>query len=142
MCLSSNIIRLPLDDVEKYPVKLKAAAVGRNRDLVLLESLTTAHHSFGDWLATLKTELHVGLIRGLPRNQNRDARQLRGLEILETKDIERFHIREGLSRFNQAKAQWPRDREIYRAPLLVVKETLSAGARPIVAAFRSRSRIH
>lgn len=130
---SSNILRLPLDDVEKYPVKLKAAAVGRNRDLVLLESLTTAHHSFGDWLATLKTELHVGLIRGLPRNQNRDARQLRGLELLGTKDIERFHIREGLSRFNQAKAQWPRDREIYRAPLLVVKETLSAGARPIVA---------
>jgi hypothetical protein len=130
---TSNVVRLPLEAIEADATKLKAAAVGRNRDITLLDSITNKYKKLGDWLQYQETELHVGLIRGLPRNQTRDARSLKGLELLETGDIARFTIPEDLPRFTLSKAQWPRARNIYRAPLIIVKETLSSGPRAIVA---------
>lgn len=129
----SDIIRLSLADIEAQPIKLKAAAIGRRRDIALLDSLLSAHSPLGAQFESIGSELHVGLIRGLPKNQTRDARHLRGLELLEANDIRPFRIPEALPPFRQTEAQWPRSRDIYRAPILIIKETLSAGPRPIVA---------
>ncbi len=129
----SDIIKLPMRDIEARPMKLKAAAIGRRRDVALLDSLASSHPTLGTQFASLDTELHVGLIRGLPANQTRDARELKGLELLQADDIEPFRIPNELPPFKLSKAQWPRSRDIYRAPILIVKETLSAGPRAIVA---------
>jgi hypothetical protein len=58
----SDIIKLSLDEIEKQPLKLKAAAVGHRRDLILLEELTAAHLSLGEQLACLKTKFRDGLL--------------------------------------------------------------------------------
>ncbi len=129
----SDIIKLSMSDIEARPIKLKAAAIGRRRDIALLDSLASSHLTLGDQFSTLNTELHVGLIRGLPANQNREALELKGLELLEADDIEPFRIPDELPPFKLSRAQWPRSREIYRAPILIIKETLSAGPRAIVA---------
>lgn len=129
----SDIIKLSMPDIEARPMKLKAAAIGRRRDVALLDSLASSHLTLGAQFASLDTELHVGLIRGVPANQTNDAREMKGLELLQADDIEPFRIPNALSPFKLAKAQRPRSRDIYRAPILIVKETLSAGPRAIVA---------
>jgi hypothetical protein len=122
-----------LSDVQRYPVKLKAASIGRHRDLSLLGYFLSAYAALGDQLATWGSELNVGMIRGVPANQTRDARAMKGLELMETDDMQPFHIASDLSAFTLSKAQWPRARDIYRAPVLIIKETLSAGPRALVA---------
>ena len=129
----NDIIKLSMPDIEARPMKLKAAAIGRRRDVALLDSLASSHLTLGAQFATLDTELNVGLIRGLPANQTRDARDLQGLELLQADDIEPFRIPNALSPFKLPKAERPRSRDVYRAPILIVKETLSAGPRAVVA---------
>lgn len=129
----SDIIKLSMRDIEARPMRLKAAAIGRRRDVALLDSLVSSHDSLGGLFAKLGTEMNVGLIHGLPANQTRDACELKGLELLQADDIESFRIPDDLPLFKLSKAQWPRSRDIYRAPVLIVKETLSAGPRAIVA---------
>lgn len=131
----SDVMRLSLADVEINPVKLKAAAVGRRRDLALLDSLCGSFPPMGAQLALLKTKLSDGLTRGSSKNQTRDARALKGLEVLEAGDIEPMFIPEpdSLNRFTALKAQWPRARETYRAPLLVIKEMVGDNARAVAA---------
>ena len=129
----SDIIKLSMQDIEARPMRLKAAAIGRRRDIALLNSLVSSHDSLGNLFAKLGAEMNVGLIRGLPANQTRDARELTGLELLQTDDIESFRIPDDLPLFKLTKAERPRCRDIYRAPVLIVKETLSAGPRAIVA---------
>lgn len=129
----SDIIKLPLAEIEKHPVKLKAAAVGRRKDLLLLESIASSHLSLSERLSTIGAQFRDGLTRGHPSNQTRDARALKGLEILQAEHIKPFYIPENLPRFGQSKAQWPRSRETYRAPLLIVKEMLAGGPRAVVA---------
>ena len=129
----SDIIKLSLGEIEKQPLKLKAAAVGRRRDLMLLEELTATHLSLGDRLTTLDTKFRDGLTQGSPANQTLDARELGGLELLQSKDMQHFRIPDGLPTYSRSKAQWPHPRDTYRAPLLIVKEMVVGHPRPIVA---------
>ncbi len=130
----SDVITLTLADIEKQPLKLKAAAVGRRRDLQLLDSLCSSHSTLGLQLAALgETKFSDGLTYGLSENWTMDARALKGLEVVRTTDLGHFYIRSDLDRFNQPKAQRPRTRDIYRAPLVIVKEMVSDNARAAVA---------
>jgi hypothetical protein len=129
----SDVIKLSLGEIEKQPLKLKAAAVGRRRDLLLLDELTSDHLSLGDRLAHLDTKFRDGLTQGTPANQTRDAREMRGLELLQSADLQHFHVPHGLPTFNQSEAQWPRSRDTYRAPLLIVKEMVVGHPRALVA---------
>ena len=129
----SDIIRLSLPDIETRPITLKAAAVGRRRDIALVESLATSLPTLGARFEALNVELNVGLIRGLPANQTRDARQLKGLELLEADDIKPFRIPNALPPFTLTRAERPRSRETFRAPILLVKETLNVIPRVIAA---------
>ena len=132
----SDVIQLTLAELEKQPLKLKAAAVGRRRDLMLLQELTAEHQSLALRLASLSPDAKFsdGLTQGSPVNQTRDAREMRGLELLKAKDMQHFRIPKNLPTFNSAKAQWPRSRGIYRAPLLIVKEMVVGHPRAMVFA--------
>ena len=130
----SDIIQLPLADWERQTVRLKTAAFGRQRDLVLLSTLTAAHDELRTRLAAAGAKLRDGLTLGTPANQTRDASALQGLEILGAKDLLLpFNVPKGLRVFSFAGAQWPRTRETYRAPLLLVKEMVSSNARALAA---------
>ena len=129
----SDINRLLMSEIRENPTKLKTAAVGLRRDLTLLDEVTTRFETFGSQVASFGSELHVGMIRGLPRNRTRDARQMMGLPLLETSNVSPFRIAENLPLFAMESAQRPRSRDIYKAPILIVKETLSGGPRPVVA---------
>ncbi len=129
----SDIIKLSLGELEKQPLKLKAAAVGRRRDLMLLDELSATYQSLGDRFALLDTRFRDGLTQGSPSNQTRDAREMRGLELLQTNDMQHFKIPSGLPMYNRSEAQWPRSRDTYRAPLLIVKEMLVGQPRALVA---------
>ncbi|WP_394143485.1 HsdM family class I SAM-dependent methyltransferase [Burkholderia multivorans] len=129
----SDIIKLSLGEIEKQPLKLKAAAVGRRRDLMLLDELSATYKSLGDSLALLDTRFRDGLTQGSPSNQTRDAREMRGLELLQANDMQHFRIPRGLPLYNRSEAQWPRSRDTYRAPLLIVKEMVVGQPRALVA---------
>jgi hypothetical protein len=129
----SDVIRLTLTELEKQPLKLKAAAVGRRRDLLLLGELTEAHSSLQARLKSLNTEFRDGMTLGKAANQTRDAREMRDLPLLKAEDLQHFRIPGGLDTFRNAKAQWPRSRDSYRAPLLIVKEMLVDHPRVLAA---------
>lgn len=129
----SDILQLTLGEIEKQPLKLKAAAVGRRRDLMLLQELTTAHDSLAARLTSLDTKFRDGLTQGSPKNQTRNARELKGLELLQANDMQHFRIPKGLPAFHRNEAQWPRSRDTYRAPLLIVKEMVVGHPRALVA---------
>lgn len=128
----SDIITMPLADWQRKPELLKAAFVGFRRDLSLLDKLTTSHSRLGDQLAKLDAKLRVGLTFG---DKSRDAHFLRGLPLLKKEDLHPFTLLDNLVPFNDVKAQRPRNRDIYRAPLLLIKEFIkkSPQPRPIVA---------
>ena len=120
---------LPLANLERRPEQLKAAIFGCRRDLSLLDRLSTIHTTLSGRLKTFKTRLSTGLKFG---NRSHDATFLRDLPLLHNQDIQRlFTSTDSLSLFSADTAASPRDREIYRAPLLIVKEFLLKGPRPV-----------
>ncbi len=126
----SDIITLSLADWKRRPEFLKAAFVGSRRDLSLLDRLTSSHSALGDRLGKLDATIRTGLIFG---DQSDDSSFLRGLPHLTTTDLRPFSVPDDLSPFDAEKAQWPRNRNIYRAPLLLVKAFMKGSSRPVVA---------
>lgn len=129
----SDIVRLSLDDWEARPTRLKTAAFGRRRDLRLVDDLTERHQPLGERLRDLETVLGDGLILGKAENRNRDAAYLTALDYLQKDDLQPFTVPDDLPSFGLTAAQWPRDRALFKAPLLLVKEFLPGGPRPLTA---------
>ena len=125
-----DIIEMPLADWQRNPELLKGAFLGARRDLALLDRLTSSGGALSDRLTALGAPLLTGLIFG---NRSREAGFLRGLPLLTTNDLRPFSVPEHLGTFNENAAEWPRERNTYRAPLLVVKEYLPRAARPVAA---------
>ena len=128
-----DIVTLSLDSWDEDPTRLKTAAFGRGRDVSLLDYLRSEHGTLGGWLTSIGSSLKDGLILGAPSQQTRDARHLRGLEVLRAQDLEQFAVPDQLPLVEFDHAQWPRSRETYRAPLLLVKEFLRQGPRTVTA---------
>ena len=130
----SDIVTLPLADWKRQPDLLKAALLGCRRDLGLLDRLTSKLSKFRtleDGLGQIDVRLRAGLKLG---NRSRDASFLHGIPYLTAKDLRPFSGPAGLSSFDEAKAEKPRSRDIYRAPLLLVKRFLLVeNVRPVVA---------
>ena len=125
-----DIIDLPLADWQRNPALLKGALLGGRRDLTLLDRLIARHDALANHLGALGAPLRTGLILG---NRSRDAGCLRRLPLLTTNDLRPFSVPKHLGTFNEDAAQWPRKRETYRAPLLIIKEFLRSGPRPVAA---------
>ena len=125
-----DVIDLPLADWRRKPELLKGALLGNRRDLALLDRLTTRHGTLGDRLDTLGAPLRRGLAFG---NGAGDATFLRGLPLLNAEDLRPFSLPDQMDRFEARGAQKPRQRGAYRAPLLIVKESLRRDPRPVVA---------
>lgn len=125
-----DIVTLPLSDWLRKPECLKTAFFGLGRDLALLDRLTDRHQSLADQLQTLDTEFHDGLKYG---NRSRDSRFLHGLPLLTKAHMQPLIVSTSSDRFQSDTAQWPRSRDTYRAPLLLVREFLQTAGRVVCA---------
>jgi len=128
-----DITVLPLAEWSVDPERLKMAVFGRSRDMALLDQLRTDYESLSNWLRSVGSEWRDGLILGKPAKRTRDAKHLARLPFLKTQDLSAFQIPRSLDVFSESLAQWPRARETYKAPLLLIKEFLKAGPRPVTA---------
>ncbi len=103
---------------------------------MLLDELTSTHRSLGEQLGSLGTKFRDGLTQGSPANQTRAASELNGLPLLQSGDLQYFRIPEELPTYKKSTAQWPRSRDTYRSPLLIVKEMLLAERAMVAVAHR------
>ena len=125
-----DIVTLPVADWVRKPEFLKAAFFGLRRDLALLDRVSSKHVSLGKQLRSLGTRFRGGLKVG---NGSRDSAFLHGLPLLTKEDVEPFRVSSGLQPYEGARAQWPRSRDTYRAPILLVCEFLESGGRAVSA---------
>ena len=131
----SHTFEIAPDDILALPTAepsqlLKAAFFGSRRDLVLLDSLTREHETFGGILKRLGAGLKLGLTVG---NRSRDSSFLRGLPYLTKNDLMPLRVPNELAPYDEETAERPRGRDVYRAPLLIVEEFLAADGRLVTA---------
>ena len=135
----SDIITVPLADWKRKPVLektelLKAAFFGGRRDLALLERLVANHSSLNERLGDISSELSMGMKRG---DRSKDSSSLQGLPLLAKGDLQSLSSPTNLAIYTEPRAERPRRLQVYRAPLLVVKEVSRLDARPIASVLRN-----
>jgi hypothetical protein len=138
----SDIVSLPLASWEKTPDRLKTAAFGRGRDRLLLDELRSRHRDLSSWLGSIGSKWCDGLKFGKPEQRIRDSTCLWGLEVLRANDLRPFRIGNDLDKFYEERVDWPRTREAFRAPLLLVKEFLLKDVLRSVVALVDRDLIY
>lgn len=126
----SDVTVLPLSAWERDPQRLKTAAFGRSRDMLLLDDLRSRFDDLNGWLGSIGSAWRDGLIMG---NRSVEAGHLKGLDVLGTKALKSFFVPDDLPKFNEERAERPRSRETYQAPILLIKEFLPTGPRPVTA---------
>lgn len=125
----SRTISHSLRDVSTVPTAswkrnqglLKASFLGTRHDVLLVDGLGKRHEPLGTRLKALGTKLASGAKRG---NESADTRHLRGLPYLSTGRLGRFDVPADLPDFDWAVAEHPRERAIYRSPIVIVKESM------------------
>jgi hypothetical protein len=120
------------------PGKLKAAAVGHRRDLLLVEQLSKRFRLLEDRLSAIGTGLRMGLTKG--GGDRGDVSALRDLPIL-SDGLAPFRLPASLPVMDLDYAHRPRSRSIYQAPLLIMHEFMTAPGR-IVAAVTERDTVY
>ena len=128
----SDVATLPIASWKRHAGLFKAAFLGRKPDLLLLDELWDRHARLAVCLEEVDTELQAGLKLG--RNAKGDAYNLRGLPFADKNAVGSFSLAmEELTVFNRRRAERPRRRENYRAPLLLVAEGVRWEPRPHMA---------
>ncbi len=122
----SDVTELPVGVLEQHLDALKAAAFGRRHDLLLLERLRRNHAALRDQLSLLGVKFSAGLKFG---NKSRHAHGLKGLPFLRNRELAPFRMVRSLPTYDGRSAERPRKREIYRAPLVLLKEDLTGEPR-------------
>lgn len=126
----SDVATLPTASWKRNTGLFKAALLGRRPDMLLLDDLCEKHESLEVRLGELGTSAKTGLIRG---NRRRDAAFLRGLPLMDGNLGWPFSpSAHELPTFEETHAEWPRRREIYRAPLVLVRQFMRGSPRPVV----------
>lgn len=126
----SDVTVLSVDEWRQDPQRLKAAMFGRGRDMKLLDELRERFAPLANWLEAVGSSWRDGLILG---NRSRDSSHLVGLELIETDDLNPYRIPTDLSHFTALRAERPRSRATYEAPMILIKEFLKSGPRPVTA---------
>ena len=128
---AGDVQMLHLASWRRNPALFKSGFVGRLHDHLLLENLFEQQKPLKERLNAIGTAFHLGLTRG---NQSEPAAFLRCLPFLDKCDLRRFSLPSNLPLFDEQQGvERPREENIYRAPLLVVKENMRKSPRPVVA---------
>lgn len=130
--MPSDVASLHIRSWRRNAELLKAAFYGGLHDQLLLDEPRTPLRPLGDRLSAIG----VSFSEGLKRGSAHDAGHLRGLPILV--GLKPFKAQTD-GEFAEARAERPRDRETYKAPLLLVQEFMrlvGGGGRTITAVSR------
>lgn len=126
-----KVITMPIESWKKRPELFKTALLGGDHDMLLLESLGNRYKPLEDCLnAVGETNWASGLSIGQDPTYRADF--LLGLRQAGRGSVKRFSLVRNLPDF-QGIARWPRDRAIYRAPLVLVPQYLHQSQNPIVS---------
>ncbi len=124
-----DVATLPIASWKRNAGLFKAAFLGRRPDLLLLDHLWEKHEPLEVRLFELGATYTTGLILG---NRRRDAAFLRGLPLVDGRLKPPFPLcGDELPKFDQPGAERPRQREVYRAPLVLVRQFMRGGPRPV-----------
>ncbi len=104
----------------------KALTVGTALDIEIVRKMKEAEgRPLGEyWEDDLQLKSRQGYI-AIDRQESRDAGFLRGLPELDNEKLPRFYVKadEVEKKFNRARLAWPRTRDVYQAPLVLIKES-------------------
>ena len=126
----SDLATLPMASWKRHAGLFKASFLGRKPDLLLLDELWEKHEPLERRLSELGVTFTTGLIRG---NRSLDAAFLRRLPLLDGKLKPPFSLFvDQLPKFESTGAERPRQREAYRAPLVLVRQFMHGDPRPVV----------
>ncbi|MDE0192033.1 MAG: N-6 DNA methylase [Gammaproteobacteria bacterium] len=131
----SDIQSLPIAAWRSHPELLKAALYGRLHDQLLLDDLRNELAPLAERLDAIG----VGLAEGLKRGSSQDASHLVGMPLLERGGLRPFAVNPVRATFQDLRAEKPRGVDIYKAPLLLIQETiplLGGGGRVVSAVSR------
>ena len=124
-----DITSLPIASWKRNSGLFKAAFLGRRPDLLLLDELWEKHEPLKARLRTVNTSLRSGIKFG---NRSHDATFLKGLPFVSKKCVRPFSATGDLPKFDRDRAEWPRERRIYHAPLLLAAKFMRVDPRPLV----------
>ena len=130
--LPRDVATLPIKAWHRNAALLKTAFYGGLHDQLLLDNPRTPLRPLGDRLGTIGVTFSEGLKRG----STHDAAYLQGLPMLA--GLRPFKA-ETVGEFTESKAERPRKRGTYQAPLLLVQEFMrlvDGGGRTISAISR------
>jgi hypothetical protein len=117
---------VPCNFVQSKSTIFKTLFRGNGLDVDLIQRLNTGRGSrFGEYLEELSLKLEVGYIRGKDENRTRDASFLIGLKDFKGEHAGQYSVQVDLLEdwsYSPAKLQWPRNRDTYRAPLLLFRK--------------------
>jgi hypothetical protein len=116
-------------EVREEAYSLKAVAIGTPRDRLLLRQLTMNRYSLSDLLKDLGLRPVTGA--QLLLGDKNDATHLLDLPLLDSGDIRPKIDPSTLPRFNRRKVHRPRERDVYRAPLVIFGEGMRNGRVPV-----------
>ena len=135
----SDVLVIPKAAYHRNRHVLKAAFLGKRRDLALLERLDAEHPKLKEELQRLDTSMRAG-VGGAGGGAPGNAKELQGHLFLNNDawKAERssngamFSLPSRLPKFEAESATRPRKAANFRAPLVLVKELLSMSPRPVV----------
>ena len=131
---SGDVCKLNIASWRRNADLFKAGLLGTYNDLLLLDKLHTGNRTIASELDDFGSKFSEGLELGTSRKL-KDASQLYGLPYWQSKDVGPFRLRQDAGLFTHPLAERPREPDIYRAPLVVVREFVDQmGGRPRVLA--------
>ena len=124
----SDVTTLPIASWKRNTGLFKAAFLGRRPDLLLLDELWEKHEPLEARLDAMGVRFRTGLIFG---DRSQDAAFLKGLPFADKKAVGPFSLAIAeLPVVDWRRAERPRQRDFYRAPILLVKEFMWGAPRP------------
>ena len=135
----SDVLAIPRSACRRNRHVLKAAFLGKRRDLALLERLAAERPTLKEELRQLDTSMRAG-VGGAGRGRPESAKELQGHPFLDNDawkaeqegGREPFSLPSRLPKFEAERATWPRKSENFSAPLVLVKEYILMSPRPVV----------
>ena len=126
----SDVTALPIASWKRNSGLFKAALLGRRPDLLLLDELWEKHEPLEARLDAMGVRFRTGLTFG---DRSRDTTFLKGLPFARKPVKEPFSLAiDSLPAFDGSEAESPRQRDVYRAPLLLAREFLQGSPRAVV----------
>lgn len=126
-------VPVPCELVHTTPTIFKTLFRGNSLDIDLIARICAEPKvMLGNYLSELGLKIEVGYIQGKEWNRTRDASFLAGLKDFGGRDAGEYVVREvGLDdwAYQPPKLQWPRNRETYRAPLLLFRKAAKLDVR-------------